>query len=57
MSSQQQTAYEFANLQGFLNLLVSLIEGAAWAMFGTSFVWQAGFCAWAVAMVWVRPYL
>ena len=57
MSSQQQTAYEFANLQGFLNLLVSIIEGAAWAMFGTSIIWQMGFCAWAVAMVWVRPYL
>ena len=47
----------FTQIISYVLVLVAAVEGAAWAAFGASFWSKTVFIAWAVAMVWTRPWL
>jgi len=57
MEKQTLQAEGFTQIISYVLVLVAAVEGAAWAAFGVSFWSKAVFIAWAVAMVWTRPWL
>lgn len=57
MSKKYFNEYGLYTTNRFVLIVISGIEGAAWASFGTTMVSKLGFCIWAVTMVIIRPHL
>ena len=57
MSKKYFNEYGLYTTNSFVLIVISVIEGAAWASFGTTIVSKLGFCIWAITMVIIRPYL